>query len=281
MINQRHLSARQLVAYFLLWDRSQVAARPNPQEPSASATEAVVPVTLTGTSDGQPVTATYTPTSFSVTGLAPPITAATTVTTTDDKGATIAVAVAAGAGIVAGGALAAWLFEPVPGAPPAPTEPPSYSTVDQNDDPEPTEDPNDPETTTTSDSPACPFPTQGSQVEFEDTEQQPEWTAEIPSQTTSSFYADCTPSGDNGQLFRGLDPGFITELSAVFCKGDLSSDVSKEIGKDDLPDDSSWKRDDGPEENVEFTFDLKNNAEGCDSHCEKAYSDLISSCKCL
>jgi hypothetical protein len=59
----------------------------------------------------------YTPTSLSIDGLAPPITAATTITSVDNAGETVAVAVAAGAGVVAGGGLAAWLFKPMPGAP--------------------------------------------------------------------------------------------------------------------------------------------------------------------
>ncbi|XXH01316.1 hypothetical protein Hte_007673 [Hypoxylon texense] len=275
MLNQRHFSARRLAAYLLLWNGREASAIPNPQQPASSGADAITPVTSTATIDGKPVTATYTPTSIAISGLAPPITAATTVTTTDSTGATIAVAVAAGAGVVAGGALAGWLFKP--GAPPAPTTPPPYSTSTQNNDP-PSTSPKDPESTT-SDPPACPFPTKGSEIPFEPAAKQPAWTAEIPSQTVSSYYPKCTPSGSNGQLFRGIDPGFIRELSAVFCKNDQSKDESQTLGKDDLPDGSSWKRDDGPSEEVKFTFDLKNKDDGCASHCQDAYSELISGCQ--
>ena len=279
MFRPRCLLTSRVAVYLMLWNASKVAARPNPQEPAPTPVETIVPVTSTVTVDGQPITATYTPTSFVVSGLAPPITAGTTVTTTDDTGATIAVAIAAGAGIVGGGALAAWLFEPVPGVPPAPTEPPAYTTEEQPEQPSETEQPEEPETTTVSEAPACPFPTGGAGVSFGGAEEQPVWTIEIPSQTTSRHAPECTPSGENGQLFRASFPEFIEELSVVFCESDLSGDVSTELGKDDLPDDSSWKRDDGPDEKIMFSFDFKNNVEGCASHCEGAFSTLISGCK--
>lgn len=282
MLNQRYISARRLAAYLLLWNGPEVSARPNPlhQRDSASETmapETVAPVTSITPVDGNLITAIYTPTSISITGLVPPITAATTVTTTDSAGETVAIAVAAGAGVVAAGALAGWLFKPVAGAPPAPTTPPPYSTSAQDEEPPVTDPPDDPITTT--EAAACPFPTKGSGIAFSPAGEQPAWTAEIPSQTGSSYTAKCTPSGDNGQLFRGLDPGFIKELSVVFCKNDLSKDFTQSIGKDDLPDDSSWKRDNGPEEKVKFTFDFKNQADGCADYCEKAFSSLVSSCK--
>ncbi|KAI1373269.1 hypothetical protein F4677DRAFT_225983 [Hypoxylon crocopeplum] len=278
MFNQRHVSARRLAAYLLLWNVSKAVARPNPQQLTGSGTETVTPVTSTATVDGKPVTATYTPTSISITGLAPPITAATTLTTTDSTGATVAVAVAAGAGVVAGGALVGWIFNPVAGVPPAPTTPPPYSTSAQNNE-QPSTTPKDPEPTTTSNPPACPFPIEGSGLPFAPAAKQPAWTAEIPSQTSSSYISQCTPSGSNGQLLPGVDPGFIKELSTVFCKNDQSKDVSQTIGKNDLPDDSSWKRDSGPTEEVKFTFDFKNQSDGCASHCQNAYSELISSCQ--
>lgn len=286
MLNQRCLSARRLATYLLLWNSfgTEIAARPNPQEseePSNSGTKTVAPVTLVATVDGQPIAATYTPTSIAISGLVPPITAATTVTTTDEAGATIAVAIAAGAGVVAGGALAVWLFEPVAGAPPAPTTPPSYPTETQDNEPPPSTVVSDePEpTTTTSDPPSCPFPTEGSGRRFEPAADQPEWTAEIPIQTGTTNYPKCKSTGDNNQLLRGTYPEFIEELSDVFCKNEQSRDVSKTIGKEDLPDDSSWKRDSGPKEQVKFTFDFKSKAEGCSSHCKKAFKRLISRCK--
>ncbi|KAL6405259.1 hypothetical protein AUP68_12103 [Ilyonectria robusta] len=274
MLNQRYISARRLAAYLLLWTGPEVAARPNPlhQRDSASETvapETAAPVTSIASVDGNLITAIYTPTSISITGLVPPITAATTVTTTDSAGDMVAIAVAAGAGVVAAGALA--------GAPPAPTTPPPYSTSAQDEEPPVTDPPDDPITTT--EAAACPFPTKGSGIAFSPADEQPAWTAEIPSQTGSSYTAKCTPLGDNGQLFRGIDPGFIKELSVVFCKNDLSKDFTQSIGKDDLPDDSSWKRDGGPEEKVKFTFDFKNQADGCADYCEKAYSSLVSSCQ--
>lgn len=277
MLSKRYMCTRRLAAYLLLYNGSEVVARPNPQDPTSFGTEIITPVTSAATVDGIPVTATYTPTSISITGLAPPITAATTVITTDSTGATIAIAIAAGAGVVAGGALAGWLFKPVAGAPPAPTTPPPYITTAQNN--EPPSSAKETKPTTTSTPPACPFPTQGSGFSFKSVAKQPAWTAEIPSQTGSSYTSQCTPSGSNGQLFRALDPGFTKELSAVFCKNDQSRDVSQTIGKDDLPDGSPWKRDSGPMEKAKFTFDIKNQAEGCASHCQDAYSDLISSCK--
>lgn len=273
------MSARRLASYLLLWNGYKVAARPNPQEQPPPTSESIVPITLTGEADGQPVTAVYTPTSFSLEGLTPPITSATTVTTTDEAGATIAIAIAAGAGVVGGGALAAWLFEPVPGAPPAPTEPPSYSTEEQPENPPSTENPDEPEpTSTTTEVPACPFPTEGSGIAFEQAPDQPEWTVEIPSQTTSGFSSECTPSrGDH--LFQGSFPEFIEELSVVFCQNDLSDDLSKELGKDDLPDDSSWKRDNGPQEKIAFTFTYKADFDDCAEQCEISFAKLISNCK--
>ncbi|KAI1127400.1 hypothetical protein F5Y10DRAFT_242970 [Nemania abortiva] len=275
MINQKHMSLWRLLAYLSLYNGSEVAARPNRRQASDSSTMPITPITSTATVDGQLITATYTPTSISITGLAPPITAATTVTTTDETGATIEVAVGVGAGIVAGGALAGWLFKPIPGMPPAPTMPPPYMTSAQDEPPQSTTTSIQ---TTTSEPPSCPFPTKGSGLQFSPAVKQPAWTAEIPSQTGSSHVPQCT-SSENGVLDRGVDPGFIEELSAVFCKTDQSKDETQTIGKDDLPDGSSWKRDDGPEEEIKFTFDFKNNADGCAEHCQDAYSDLISGCK--
>ncbi|KAJ3560710.1 hypothetical protein NPX13_g9209 [Xylaria arbuscula] len=270
------MSLWRLVAYICLYHGSEVTARPNRRQAPGSSSMPITPVTSTTSIDGQLITATYTPTSISIMGLVPPITAATTVTTTDETGATIAVAVGVGAGVVAGGALAGWLFKPIPGMPPAPTMPPPYMTSAQDEPPQSMT--TSIQSTTTSEPPSCPFPSQGSKLQFSPAAQQPVWTAEIPSQTGSSYYPQCT-SSENGVLARGVDPGFIQELSAVFCKTDQSKDETQTIGKDDLPDDSSWKRDDGPEEEIMFKFDFKNNADGCTDHCQDAYSELITGCK--
>lgn len=216
---------------------------------------------------------------MSITGLVPPITAATTITTTDSAGQTIAVAVAAGAGIVGAGALAAWLFKPVAGAPPAPTSPPPYSTSKQ--DPPKTEDP--PKTTdqpeTSEPAPACPFPTKGPGKPFKGAPDQPKWTVDIPAQTTSALPAKCTQQGDNKQLLRGTDPGYVKSLASVFCKSDLSKDQSKTIGQNDLPDGDSWKNSklDGIKVKFDFKFALKN--DGCAKNCVDAYSYMLSMCK--
>ncbi|KAI0517995.1 hypothetical protein F5B22DRAFT_601351 [Xylaria bambusicola] len=160
MFDQRNISVKWLIAYLLFYNVSEVSARRNRRQAAESTATSnipsITPVTSTATVDGQLVTATYTPTSISITGLAPPITAATTVTTTDATGATVAVAVGVGAGIVAGGALAGWLFKPVPGMPPAPTTPPAYTTSVQDPQPEST---TTSEQTTTSSLSACPFST--------------------------------------------------------------------------------------------------------------------------
>ncbi|KAF3020992.1 hypothetical protein E8E14_010084 [Neopestalotiopsis sp. 37M] len=272
-------SARCLSAYLLLWSTSKVIARPNPQDDQVTETNTITPVTEVATVDGEPVTAIYTPTSLSITGLAPPITAATTITTTDDSGKTVAVAIAAGAGVVAAGALAGWFFTPVVDGPPAPTSPLPYSTSSQNDEPPTTTQVTDTTTATTTTPFACPFPTTDSSITFSPVAKQPSWTVDIPSQTVTSFKSDCTPEANEGQLARGIDPGFIKELSAVFCTSDTSKDVSKTLGKDDLPDTSTWKRDDGPEEKVKFTFDFKSQNDGCSSHCPDAYTRLITSCQ--
>ncbi|KAK8076730.1 hypothetical protein PG994_004002 [Apiospora phragmitis] len=264
MYKQTVVSARRLLAYLLLWNGPEVVARPNPQEPSPSASQTIRPVTSVITVDGKTVTAT-----------------ATTVTTKDDSGKTIAVAVAVGAGVVAGGALAGWLFEPVPGVPPAPTSPPPYPTSTQ-DPPEVIthKDTTTKQTTTTTSATACPFPTQGSHVTFTPGPRQPKWTAEIPSQTTSAYVPKCTSSRD-GQLLRGLDPEFINELADVFCKNDQARDLTKTLGKDDLPDGSSWKRANGPDEKVKFSLAVKDQAdkERCQAHCPKAFSQLVLHCQ--
>ena len=285
-ISQYRELSRQLAIYFLLL-RSRATALPQPQEevpvPEGEAVvDPLAPVTSVATVDGSAIAATFTPTSLEISGLQPPVTAATTVTTTDSEGKTIAIAVAAGAGVVAGGALAAWLFEPIPGAPPPPTSPPPYPTS--------TQEAQDPDTLTdqpTTTSPAssassdaaCPFQTEGTGVKFEPAPVQAQWTAVIPEQSASSNTANCTSGNDNGQLYHGVPPDFISELADVFCSNDLSADLEKSLGKDDLPDGSSWKREDGYTEPVKFTFDLKAEMDGCAEHCKTAYSKLVGSCK--
>lgn len=284
MFKFRSMSARQLAVYILLFSGSEVVAEPQPPPDPVSdpVTGSITQVTVVATVDGAPVTATFTPTSLAISGLVPPITAATTVTTIDEAGETLAVAIAAGAGIVAAGALAAWLFTPVPNAPPAPTEPPPYSTEEQPD--QHTDEPQDPSTssTTTSVPAACPFPTGGGGVDFKPPQKQPDWTVEIPSATTSYFAAECTSSREidgQMQLLRGTFPDYINALAAVFCKNDLSKDLEKKVGRGDLPDGSSWKSDGGPEESVEFSFRLKKSADGCAEYCVEAYKKVLSLCR--
>lgn len=288
MFNKLQLCPLWLQCLLILQNSRPAHARPKPQEDVSSngqstSSAQVAPVTSIVTSDGSVIEAIFTPTSLAISGLQPPITAATTITTTDTAGETAAIAVAAGAGIVAGAALAAWLFEPKPGLPPAPTSPPSYPTKTQNTD--------DQEETTTqlsltlstsstsSAAPACLLATEGPNPEFALASEQPQWTVAIPSHTISTVSPECTSSNDNGQLFHGLSPDFIGELADVFCDGDLSKDLERSLDKDDLPSDSSWNRDDGPEFPVVFTFDLKAQLDGCADNCRKAYAKIISSCK--
>ena len=221
----------------------------------------------------------YTPTSISIDGLKTPVTSATTITTTNSAGETVAIALAVGAGVVAAGALAAWLFEPVPGAPAAPTSPPSYRTKTQEN----TETPSSTTLTTStssSEAAACPFPTSGYRLSFEPVQDQPQWTAALPSPSTvSSFSPKCTQQGENTQLLRGADPGYVNALSQVFCKGDLTKDRSALLGQEDLPNDSKWKNSQLESVRVKFDFDYKLTNPGCQQNCLDAHSQIATACK--
>ncbi|KAL9621477.1 MAG: hypothetical protein Q9160_004120 [Pyrenula sp. 1 TL-2023] len=220
----------------------------------------------------------FTPTSLSISGVTPPITKATTVTTTDNTGQTVAIAIGVGAGVVGAGALAAWLFKPVPGAPPAPTEPPPYSTASQ---PSTT---NDPSTSTTSSSTteetyACPFTKVDAKAEFTSPPVPPKWTGNLPQQTASSIKPSCTQQGGNNQLYRGTDPGYVNDLAGVFCKSDLSKDQSKTIGQTDLPNDSKWKNTQLDGIRVKFDFKFAAKHDDCPQNCVDSYSGMITSCQ--
>ncbi|KAF2759134.1 hypothetical protein EJ05DRAFT_475364 [Pseudovirgaria hyperparasitica] len=274
-------SKRRLATYLLLWNSysTDVAAKPLPQEAPEVTTPVVTPVLLTNTgADGSTVVQTFTPTSLAISGLVPPITAATTVTTTltEENGAveTVAIAVAAGAGIVAAGALAAWLYKPIPGEPPAPTNPPEYSTSSQNNEPPKTTDP-----PKTSDPPSCPFPTGGSKVDFKKVDNQPQWTAGSPPDNAEEIAPKCEKYGSNNQLLRGTDPGYIKALAEVFCKMDLTKDQSKEIGQPDLPNDSSWKNDKLQSVRVKFDFKYSSTHDGCAKNCNDAVGRILSMCQ--
>lgn len=180
--------------------------------------------------------------------------------------------------MVGAGALAAWLFEPVPGAPPAPTEPPSYSTSEQED--PITSDPITEDTGTTTEEPAaCPFTAVDAGKDFASVPAQPKWTVEIPSLTVSSMAPDCTKQGKNDQLLRAADPGYILELSEVFCKTDLSKDQSKSLGQGDLSDGSTYKDYDYGDVNIQFDFDFTKESDNCAKNCVDAYNTLVSGCK--
>lgn len=188
MTARRYISAKQLATLLFFCNGNQVAARPKPQDDqptsaSGSQLPSVAPVTSIATTDGSEIAATLTPTSIAISGLEPPITAATTVTTTDSEGKTVAIGVAAGAGVVAGVALAAWLFKPVPGAPGPPTSPPSYPTSTQDDEPRRTSTDQFSTTSaqpTSSSAAACPLESAEPVPSFAIASEQPQWTAQIP-----------------------------------------------------------------------------------------------------
>lgn len=212
--------------------------------------------------------------------MTPPVTKATTITTTDNTGQTIAIAVGVGAGVVGAGALAAWLFKPVPGAPPAPTTPPPYSTASQpstTDDPPTTTD--DPTSTTSDENYSCPFTKVDATAEFTSVPVPPKWTGDIPQQTVSYVMPSCTPQGSNNQLLRGTDPGYVKELAGVFCKNDLSKDQSETIGQKDLPNDSQWKNSelDGIRAKFDFKFAAKH--DDCPQNCVDSYNRMVGECK--
>jgi hypothetical protein len=223
----------------------------------------------------------YTPTTIAISGLTPPITQATTITqviTSDGVAETVAIAVAAGAGIVGAGALAAWLFKPVPGAPPAPTTPPSYPTSTQEQPPDTTTE--DPETTTEEQPAACPFTQVNPERDFKGYSIDPTWTGPIPTLTSSAVVPSCTPQGSNKQLLRGTDPGYITGLADVFCKSDLSRDQEKTLGVGDLPDGNSFKDSEGLKDvRVKFDFKFGSKHDSCPKNCVDAYTRMIKSCE--
>lgn len=99
------------------------------------------------------------------------------------------------------------------------------------------------------------------------------------SQTTSLTIPECTSGNDNGQLYHNLPPDMLNELADVFCDSDLSQDVEKTLGKDDLPDDSSWNRDDAPVDKAKFSFELGSNNDGCADNCKKAFDRIVRRCK--
>ncbi|KAK2767034.1 hypothetical protein FQN54_006352 [Arachnomyces sp. PD_36] len=276
-LHGRGFLLKHLAWYFLLLNGTPVSALPAPQEVTASPTpEGPTPVTSLATSNGQVITEVFTPTSISISGLTPPITKATVVTTTDEAGATVAVAIAAGAGVVGAGAIAAWLFEPVPGAPPAPTEPPSYSTSEQED-PDTVTD--DDVITTSEQAAACPFTSIDAAALFTSMPDPPKWTIEIPTLSVSSIAPECTKQGNNDQLLRAAEPAYIQELSEIFCKTDLSKDQTQTLGQSDLPDGSVYKEYDYGDINYQFGFDFEMKDDGCPSNCVDAYSTLVSACR--
>jgi hypothetical protein len=187
--------------------------------------------------------------------------------------------------VVAGGGLAAWLFKPVPGAPPAPTQPPPYSTEPQDNGPTSTSAaPSTFTTSTTSQasSAACPFPSSGSKISFAKVEDQPQWTVAIPSPSTvSSFAPECTSQGDNKQLLRGADPGYISALAEVFCKSDLSEDQTTTLGQTDLEDSSSWKNAKLDGTRVKFGFSHSITNDACAQNCVDAYEQIGKRCRLL
>ena len=217
----------------------------------------------------------------------PPITAATTITSVDSAGETVAVAVAAGAGVVACGGLVAWLFKPVPGAPPAPTQPPPYSTEPQDGDPTPTPTVSSTlstiTTSTTSEtSAACPFPSSGAKISFAQVEDQPQWTVAIPSPSTVSSYApECTQQGGNSELLRGTDPGYISALAEVFCKSDLSKDQTATLGQADLDDNNNWKTAKLDGIRVKFGFSHAITNDACAKNCVDAFGKIGTRCRFL
>jgi hypothetical protein len=223
-----------------------------------------------------------------VSGLTPPITAATTITqviTTNGAAETVAVAVAVGAGVVGAGALAAWLFTPVPNAPPAPTTPPSYPTSSQ--DPPTDTDTEDSDTNTDTANPttiseppaACPFTPVNPTSDFKAYTIDPTWTGAIPTLTTSSVAHECTSTGSNGQLLRGTDPGYVKALAAVFCKSDLSKDEDSTLGIDDLPDGNSWKNPQLSGVNIKFDFKFGSKHDDCPQNCVDTFTSMVLSCE--
>lgn len=297
---------QQFAVCVLLSSGIEVAAIPAPQNIPNTGASTPVPLTefATGT-DGNvitgssllasdlgsdkylPVLAVFTPTTLAISGLSPPINTATTITqvvTSNDAAETVAVVVAVGAGIVGAGALAAWLFKPVPNAPPVPTTPPSYPTSSQPDPPKTDTERPDPETdtlgptTTSEQASACPFVPITPTSVLTRFQQDPAWTGPTPTLTVSTVSPVCTPQGSNSQLFRGADPGYLNALAAVFCKGDLSKDRISTLGTTDLPDESTWKMD-GLEDikiRFQFKFGLKDNK--CPQNCVDTYTSVAKTC---
>lgn len=209
------------------------------------------------------------------------MTAATTVTSEDAAGETVAVAIAAGAGVVAGGALAAWLFKPVPGAPPAPTQPPPFSTEPQGDVTTSTSTASSTFTTSTISraTPACPFPSSGISINFSQAQDQPQWTVAIPAPSTVSYYApECTKQGDNSELLRGTDPEYINALVRVYCKNDLSKDQTATLGQAELEDSSDWKNTALDGVRIKFGFSHTKGSDTCRDNCIDAYKQIGTRC---
>lgn len=221
--------------------------------------------------------------------MVPPITKETTITTTDDAGETIAIAIAAGAGVVGGaGALAAWLFKPVPGGPPAPTSPPPYSTASQP--PKASETPQSTEassssssssSTSSQESYACPFTNVKADAkhDFTPIPLPTKWTAGAPQQSISSLKPACTQQGNNNQLFRGTDPGYVKALAEVFCKSNLSKDQTKTLGQKDLPDGNNYKSSKLDSIQIKFEFEFALKHDECPKNCVDSYSRMVTACR--
>ncbi|KAH8590601.1 hypothetical protein B0O99DRAFT_721284 [Bisporella sp. PMI_857] len=274
---------RQIITYLFLSNSFHVTARPAADTQSLSPNP--TPVTKSATSNGIVITGVFTPTTLSISGLTPPITKATTITkttTSGDKTETVAIAVAIGAGVVGAGALAAWLFKPIPGGPPAPTSPPPYSTSSQKEPSKSTSE--SPKTTTkqptTTKHPTCPFRQVNPKKDFAKYTKDPAWTGPIPAPPASTSKPTCASQGSNKELLRGADPGYIKALAAVFCKSNLSKDQSKTLGVQDLPNDSTYKKSSelaGLRIKFEFKFHKKSDA--CPRNCVDSYSSAVKTCQ--
>ncbi|EEP80521.1 predicted protein [Uncinocarpus reesii 1704] len=271
LTSEKWLSMKCLATYFLLCNGLEVAAKP-----ATEATKGPGPVTVVASRKGGAITVVFTPTSVSVAGITPPVTKATTITTTKNSKETAAIAIAAGAGIVANGALAAWVFRPIPEGPPAPTTPPPYSTSQQ---PKPSKTKDPPKGTTTTMKPAaCPFTKVNAKHDFTSVPDPPKWTGKIPSQTVTSKSPECTKAGKNNELLRGTNPDYVNELAKVFCKGGLSKDRSSTLGYDDLPKKGTFT-DKLKEIQVKFNFKFGRKNDACPKNCAASYASMIKRCQ--
>jgi hypothetical protein len=172
----------------------------------------------------------------------------------------------------------------MPGAPPAPTQPPPYSTEPQGNDPTPSSVVSSTFSTittsaTSQSSAACPFPSSGVSISFAKVEDQPQWTIAIPSPSTVSSYAsECTQQGENSELLRGTDPGYISALAEVFCKSDLSKDQTATLGQADLDDNDSWKNAKLDSIRVKLGFSHAITNDACAKNCVDAFEKVGTRC---